>query len=254
MKSVLACLDLDDSARATALAAGRLAALSRAATRRVHVVERSERIEPLLRVVGLPLLLVGGEPKGALLEEAARPDVVSVVVGLRAARNDANLGSVPRAIACQTGKPLLVVPPAFDVTRVSDQPRVLLPLDGAFSTSKGAQKPVGRLVKAGARVRVLHVFDSPNVPRFWDHAEYDAESWSREFLARHCDLPGAECMLARGSPAELVLDTARSDQSDVIALIWSRDMGDGKADVVRAVLRETKVPVLLIPAPSAPAT
>jgi nucleotide-binding universal stress UspA family protein len=248
MRSVLVCLDSDDSARATALAGSRLAALLGATPRRVHVVERTETIEPLVREVGLPLLLVSGTPIDALLGEAARKDVVSVVAGLRAERQETKLGSIPRTIACRSNKPVLVVPPAFDTTQVSDSPRVLLPLDDASGTSDGAREPIARLCRAGATVRVLHVFDGPNVPRFWDHAEYDSECWAHEFLARHCELPGAECILGRGNPAELVLEAANAERVDVIALIWSRDMGEGRAEVVRSVLRDTKVPVLLIPA------
>jgi nucleotide-binding universal stress UspA family protein len=191
---------------------------------------------------------VGGTPIDALLDEAAHEDVVSVVVGLRSQREATKLGSIPLAIACKSGKPVLVVPPAFDSTLVNDRPRVLLPLDDASETSDGAREPIARLCKAGASVRVLHVFDGPNVPRFWDHAEYDAQCWAHEFLARHCELPGVQCLLGRGNAAELVLEAARSERVDVIALIWSREMAEGRAEVVRTVLRETKVPVLLVPA------
>jgi nucleotide-binding universal stress UspA family protein len=246
MKSVLVCLAIDDSAHSTAMAGNRLAALLQAVPRRVHVLEPRDDIEALVADVGLPIELVDGRPVAALLSEAMRADVVAVVLGLCAERDALKIGSVARTIASKLKKPVLIVPPT-EATFENVAPKVLLPLDGAYSTSEGAREPMALLAEAGATVRVLHVFDGPDVPRFWEHAAYDADPWCRDFLARHCELPGVECLLKRGRPAELVLDVASAEHADVIALIWSQELADGRADVVRAVLQGTRVPVLLMP-------
>ena len=54
-----------------------------------------------------------------------------------------------------------------------------------------------------------------------------------------------------GAPGVCVVDVAEAETVDLIALSWSQDLGNGKAQTVQQVLTTSPVPVLLLPAPAA---
>ena len=68
-----------------------------------------------------------------------------------------------------------------------------------------------------------------------------------EFLARYCDHPGVRLQLRSGVPGEHVLDVATTEQVDLIALGWSQQPGQARAQTLRQTLRDAHVPVLVVP-------
>lgn len=161
--------------------------------------------------------------------------------------------------------PILIVPPDVDMTAWRLQ-RVLLPQDGTpgcaaalgrvinQSTQIGVENLVLRV--AGAKISQPTEAGSLATPRYVDHPQYEWESWADEFLDRICkqggqgadiNAGGLRLLMAAGEPVAEILRVADEEGVDMIILPWHRTLGPGRAQMVKAVLRETSVPVLLLP-------
>jgi Universal stress protein family len=153
-------------------------------------------------------------------------------------------------VAQQSDKPVVLVPAAAG-HRPSEIRRVLLPLDGTARSAAAVVPTAERLARGGAELVVLHVFDAGTVPKFWDQQAHAGQAWTEEFLARYCSLPGARMELRSGAAAEHVVQAARAEQADMIALAWSQQLDQGRARVVLRTVLEAEVPVILVPIPAA---
>lgn len=208
-----------------------------------QVVAASETLAALLGVGTSQLQLLAGhtaEQVSRLLGELSGPDVAAVVLSAGTS------GAVCWQLLPSITRPALVIPARCDrsLHRIE---RVLLPLDGA-ETKVSAVARIARLaLEVGAEVRAVHVFNQNTVPAFWDQSAHAHRQWTREFLARN--LPDAVTLdLRRGRPVEEVLAEAGHLQVDLIVLAWSKDLGEGRASVVRGALELGTVPVLLVDA------
>ena len=143
-------------------------------------------------------------------------------------------------------KPVVLVPPA---TRLVSQmiSRALIPLDGTLESAAAVAGTIRLLAGAGVDLVALHVFDATTVPKFWDQPAHAEQAWQSEFLARYCDHPGVRLQLRSGVPGEHVLDVAATEQVDLIALGWSRQLDETRAQTLRQTLHEARVPVLVVP-------
>ena len=146
----------------------------------------------------------------------------------------------------QARKPVVLVPAA---ARPGPQmiSRALIPLDGTPESAVAVAETIRLLADAGVDLVVLHVFDATTVPKFWDQPAHAEQAWQSEFLARYCDRPGVRLELRSGVPGEHVLDVAATEQADLIAVGWSRQLGEARAQTLRQTLREAHVPVLVVP-------
>jgi nucleotide-binding universal stress UspA family protein len=149
-------------------------------------------------------------------------------------------------VAQRAQKPVVLVPP---VGRAVPQTisRVLVPLDATPESATAVSETVGLLARAGVDIVVLHVFGTATVPKFWDQAEHAERAWQAEFIARYCRESGVRLRLRSGEPGEHVLDVAAAEGVDLIALGWSQHLDDGRARTVRRTVRDTDVPVMLVP-------
>ena len=152
-------------------------------------------------------------------------------------------------VAQRSVKPVVLVP-AGARNRLPQIRRVLLPLDGTARSATAVAQTAERLARGGAELVVLHVFDAETVPKFWDQSAHAGQAWTEEFLARYCSLPGARMELRSGAAAEHVLQVARAEQADMIALAWSQQLDEGRAPVVLRTILEAEVPVILMPIPA----
>ncbi len=152
-------------------------------------------------------------------------------------------------VAQRSVKPVVLVP-AGARNRLPQIRRILLPLDGTARSAAAVAQTAERLVRGGAELVVLHVFDAETVPKFWDQSAHAGQAWTEEFLARYCSLPGARMELRSGAAAEHVLQVARAEQADMIALAWSQQLDQGRAPVVLRTVLEAEVPVILVPIPA----
>lgn len=170
-----------------------------------------------------------------------RPGAVSAVLA-----SDEQSRAVWRQVALRAAKPVVLVPPGL-----ADQPpwirRALLPLDGTARSAAAVAAAAERFALGGAELVVLHVFGPATVPRFWDQQAHAGQAWTREFLARHCALPGARLELRHGVAAEQVVKVAGAEHADVIALAWSQRLEPGRAPVVRRAVLDARIPVMLVP-------
>lgn len=141
--------------------------------------------------------------------------------------------------------------------------RELLPQDGTPNCASALAKVIGRFMQLGIENLVLRVAGAqvgqPNepgslaTPRYVDHPQYEWETWGREFLDRVTGMganPGASglrLLMASGEPAVEILRVAQEEAVDLIVLPWHCAFGSGRAHMVKAVLRDTSCPVLLLP-------
>ncbi len=186
------------------------------------------------------------EPEAALLSHLEAGDVAMGVLGIRdLAAKPELVGHVAAQLLTDSPVPLVLVPPADGELPAGEQ-RWLLPLDGSADTD-GALLPVaGRLRDAGAGIEVLHVYSSQTVPRFIESSG-DLEVLASEFLLRHVPGVGDDCQLRLGDPGQEILDRARSGDIDGVIVAWQQDFSPGRAEVVRRLLRELRLPLLVVP-------
>lgn len=158
--------------------------------------------------------------------------------------------------------PLLVVPPEHDL-RCWQLRRELLPQDGTPSCASALAQIVQHFAQAGVESLVLRVAGaevgqptepgSLPTPRYVDHPQYEWEAWGQEFLERVCGMgagAGAARMrllMANGEPAAEILRIAQEECADMIILPWHRVLRSGRARMLKAVLRQSPCPVLLVP-------
>jgi nucleotide-binding universal stress UspA family protein len=195
------------------------------------------------------LRVLHGPVLDRLIETASETDVAALVVGARGLAPDPRaLGSTAAAVATGAGKPVVVVPPEAEPR--TEFKRVLVPVEGGgrLGALRTPVLPPGHHMD----VVVLHVLEPDSIPSFVDQPHHWQAVWTREFLARYCpwDIDDVEVHVRVGRCEELVAQTARETNCDLIALAWSGDLSEGHARVVRATLLRSALPVALLPAPS----
>lgn len=249
MTHILAAIDDTPAADAVLRTARGIGEMVGATCRAIHVAPTGRCASEFLADVDADELIVVSGDVGAEIERAARePEVIMVVVGARSTIDGpAPVGHIASAVIERASKPVVVVPPR-DGSPVRHVRRVLIPLEGTEESSLPLVDPIAMLTDAGAGPIALHVLDASHLPRFWDDAAHNLESYATEFIARWWQGPPiGDLELRRGSASTAIIDVARNHDVDLIALGWSQDLSPGHASVVRSVLTDATVPVLLIP-------
>lgn len=228
----------------------------------LRVLHIGNRLPARLHLAGVPVRLEGcgvadagnvadvGGVVDALVAAGDQPDVIALVLGARSRTDDRRpLGRTALGVATGTGKPIVVVPPDADPHAGLD--RVLVPLEGTARTSMAPQALIGLAPDATLDVVVLHVIEPHRLPSFTDQPQHEHPAWAREFLARYCPWEeGIVQLLTRvGCAEELIPLVAGETGRDLVLLGWSQRLPPGRARVVRAVLRRTRLPVVLVPLP-----
>ncbi len=187
---------------------------------------------------------VEGDPETVLAAELAGDDVIAGVLGSRAIHAKP-VGHVALGVISASPVPLVVLPPessGFEAT----ESRLLVPLDGSTTTSETLSPIVRTMCDAGAEVRIVHFFDSASLPPFASSRQ-DMEVMAHEFSLRH--LPGndADCVLRLGLPAQHIVELLDEHPADAIVVAWRQDLGHGRAEVIRRLLRESPIPLIIVP-------
>lgn len=249
---VLAAINGSDVSPEVVRWAGALAERVAADVRVLHVGVPRAEVADLVDAEGERLEQREGEVVGTLLAELEQADVLMGVMGTR----DATTGPVPAgstslAVLRQVRKPVLLVPPVRAGTRgVVRLERVSVPLDGTEEVATALREVLRTLVHGGTDVVVVHAFDRPGTPAFWDRPGRDSRLWASEFLARYCDETGARAVLVAGEPGASVLTTGEAEHADAVLLAWRQDDSPGRARTLKGILSEATVPVLVVPVPS----
>ena len=157
------------------------------------------------------------------------------------------IGHVTREVLTRSPKPLVVVPPA-PAPAVATSATVVVPLDGLGTVGSAGATRLGRLARGGADL-ALRIVHPATAPRYWDHFDHDFPAWYGRLLAT-CPFPGARVELGRGSVVQETLRVADEAGAALIALPWSHELSSGQGALVTDLLRTTRAPVLLVPAPA----
>lgn len=249
MTTVLAAIDNSAAARPVLETALRLGHLLKASVQALHI--RQDGADTAVKVaasMGVPLSILDGDPTELINTHLAAPDVMLGVLGARGTPAGCRpAGHIAAAIATATAKPLVVVAPNCRACGPPAGGRVLVPLDGTQASADALRGASQIFADAGVDIVGLHVFDQSTLPRFWDQPHHAAESWGREFSARHLTGPDSRLELRTGSPGSRVVDVAEEEHVDLVAMCWSQDLSTGHAQTVKDVLEHSHVPVLLLP-------
>jgi nucleotide-binding universal stress UspA family protein len=178
-------------------------------------------------------------------------------------------GRVAAAVLRAAPCPVVLVPPDRG-RQLWTLRRLLFPHDGT-PTSATAMGPVAALAsRAEAEVVVLHVA-TPGAeppaeagtlvsPRYVDQPQHEWPAWKREFLDRVCGLGRAasgvrmRVALAEGEPGAAIVEFARENASDLIALAWRGSLDAERARVMRRVMLDAACPVVVFRVPAATMT
>jgi nucleotide-binding universal stress UspA family protein len=249
MTTVLAAVDATPAARPVLHTAARLARLLDADTLAVHVGKDPVLAQEVAKELGVPMIVLPGEPAEQIIRTGERPDVALVVLALSSLPSRHAAGHTALAVATRLSKPVLVVPPGIPPRPTLT--RVLFPLDGNRGVSTALHPLIAAYVAVGFEVIALHVFQPDTVPRFLDKPE-DIDVWREEFLAEHCAELGIRLVTRPGPTTGSLLDVAVTEDVDIIALGWRQDLSPHHAAVVRKVLAAADRPVALIPLTDVP--
>lgn len=141
---------------------------------------------------------------------------------------------------------------------------ILVPTDGSDLSKQAAQAAVTFARESGARISVLHVRPSPQMPYYLEGARYEpsvieyfaeaAENEARKYLdyveelCRSAAVPCARLMETSDDPYRAIIDAATKHGCD---LIFMGSHGRGRVgslllgSVTMKVLTHSKIPVLV---------
>ena len=263
---------LDGSSNATdALSVARgLARLKGATVVLIHVGHEALAPDELLGcmrlsaedVRGLVIDQCMGSPADAIVREAAARHTAFIVMCAPALRDGSLhafgsvLGDVLRTAPC----PVVLVP-SIRSRHPWALRQLVLPHDGT-PTSAAAIAPTADLAsRAGADLVVLHVATPSDerpaesgtfvVPRYLDQPQHEWPTWSQEFLQRvrslgyPANIENIRLVLAHGEAGAAILEFARTNASDLIALAWRGSLEPERAQTMRRVIRDASCPVIV---------
>lgn len=233
-RKVVAAVDSSVAGNPVLVTARALARALGARVEGIHVLTDGDAPREAAAAVGVPLRVVYGPVVDRLAEADRAEDTAAMVIGARSSpASPRALGSTALAVVTSCTKPVVVVPPVGRIAPILT--RVLVPLEGTVSTSLAPRSVVELGRHASIEVVALHVDD--------DH-ETD-----EEFLRRYCPEGIGFVQLERrpGDREQLVAQAADELGCDLIALGWAQELAPGRADVVRATLERSPLPIMLIP-------
>jgi nucleotide-binding universal stress UspA family protein len=223
-------------------------ALADALSAEVSALYVSEGDEPPTEAAadwGIRLEVRHGQPADVILEVFSAPGALGVIGARDRAEDQRPTGRTTARVILQVTRPVVVVSPRTRPLRHGRLSRVLLPLDGTAAAATSLEDLAEAFSAAGLDLTVHHVFEHATAPTYWDQPQHEAHSWGREFQRRWCDRPGTSVTGTFGEAADEIVAAVEDERSDMILLSWAQNSVPGRAEVVKAVLKEAGVPVLL---------
>ncbi len=251
MNRVLAFVDGSPSSFPVQHTARRVAELLGAETDVVHV--RSDPEQPA--TVDLSgKRVITGDPAEKLVAEAQQPGVVAVVLGARSMPGKP-VGHVTHRLLATSPVPLVVVP-ADSAGLDHASRRILVPLDGDPATTEALRPLAAALRNQDVDIHVVHFLDSESVPPFIGTG-HDLEILAEEFRVLHLPECSDGCDLRLGHPAQHLIEMLGPDEPggvDALLVAWHRNLEPGRAETLRRLLRESPVPLIVVPIAGSAAT
>jgi nucleotide-binding universal stress UspA family protein len=246
MSKIVACIDNSAAAHPVLAAALAIAPVLGASVEALNVVEDSDQTaRAAAQDMGTPLRTVHGDPLEQITIASAAPDVVAVVIGVRALPTGGRTGHVALAVANRVDTPVLVVPP--DAQPPTLVRRVLIAMEGTQTNARNLKHAIELAANAALDIIVVHVDDEDSIPSFTDQACYETEAYTKEFLARY--LPGAPTArleLRIGTPVDEILSAAQDVAADLLAIGWRQSDDPSRGPVAHALVNRSHLPVFLV--------
>ncbi len=188
---------------------------------------------------------VEGPAGDVLVAELGGRDVLCGVIGSRSmAAKSHRVGHVAQHLLTHSAVPLVIVPPnAPDLPET--HPTILVPHDDTPATEQALGPMIEVLAAAEARFVLLHVFDDRSVPPAV--SSHDLDTIADEFMLRHRRGNPMRCELRIGHTGTRIVEVASQSEIDAILVAWSHTTGLGRADVIAHLVRESGVPLIVVP-------
>jgi hypothetical protein len=179
---------------------------------------------------------------------------VGRLVGLRPsmlalpAAGDGWAAAVMRVAAASPG-PVLVLPRregpgAGEPARPSRLERAVIASDDTWDVVHAARLCALHLLRSGVETTVLVVLTRETAPPMWEGTGHHAAAWRTELGRRHGRPDRLDVVPGPAGPTV----RARTTDTDLVVLLWHRNVAEGRAAVLRDVLDEDVVaPSLLVP-------
>jgi nucleotide-binding universal stress UspA family protein len=189
--------------------------------------------------------LAEGPAGEVLVGELGAGDVLCGVIGSRSmSAKSHRIGHIAQHVLAHSTVPLVIVPPnAPDLPE--KQPTILVPHDDTPATGHALEPMIEVLSDAEARFVLLHVFDDRSVPPAV--SSHDLDTIADEFLLRHRRGNPIRCELRIGHAGTQIVEVASDSAIDAILVAWRQETGPGRADVIAYLVRESGVPLIVVP-------
>jgi nucleotide-binding universal stress UspA family protein len=249
MTNVIAALGADACAAPVLATAKALADMLDATVVALHVEEDdAPSPEALANEAQVEFRHTRGTPLDQIVNAANDTDVAALVLGSRgASAGPRPAGATALEVITRTAKPVVLVPP--DAHPPERFTRVLLPVEGTGASPPTLDAIIDAADRRKLDITVVHLHSPTTVPAFSDHEPHGTRVWDQEFLARHLPLKSNRVTVLRrlGTPADDVAALAGETGAELIVLVWSQSLAEGRARVVTRTLASTRIPVLLLP-------
>lgn len=204
-----------------------------------------------------------GNPVDVILEEAKNSEYVVMSSHGQGYDPSKISGSVAAKVIENTNTPVLLIRPDIHLTNNGNfwtPKNALIPLNGTPCASPALAPAMEILTRTGAELDLLHVTISTpgrhiepgayTAPYYEDYSQHEWPSWSKEFLKRFGpdikDNIKIEFFVSSGDPAEEIINYAKQNKNDLIAMAWHGKLAPPHATILRKVMFEAPCPVLLI--------
>jgi len=245
MKTVIAAIDNSAASRPVLAMARAVASALGSTLDVVHVTEDgNETAHASAQAAGAALRTVAGDPIEQLVLAVADKDVVALVLGARGGLGGPRpAGHLALALAGQTDKPVVVVPPNAEPPQQLH--RVLVAMEGTPGKARALQRTIELSTGAGLDIVVVHVDEE--IPSFTDQVQHETAAYAQEFFSRHLvGAPQVRLELRIGVPAIEVLATVEALRPELVAVGWPHTADPDRGAVAREILERSTVPVLLV--------
>ncbi len=205
----------------------------------VHATEDPDA--PISRTARLAV----GPAGNVLVDELGVEDVLCGVIGSRSMPAKSHrVGHIAQHVLSHSSVPIVIVPPnAPDLPGA--HPTILVPHDDTAATGRALEPMIELLSAAEARFVLLHVFDDRSVPSAV--SSHDLDTIADEFVLKHRDGDPMRCELRIGHAGTQIVEVASDSEIDAILVAWRQQTGPGRADVIAHLVRESGVPLIVVP-------
>ena len=273
MKKILLPLDGSEASLKAFIPAKSLAELLETTLCILHISEEKIDSNSFLEKIGINKEDLGcyifsqktGDPAEVILLESEHADYIVMGTHGKTCDKTQKAGSVAIKVVENTSKPVLLIKPDIEMTYQDNKwipQRALIPLNGAPNSAQALVPVMNILVKTTAEIDLVHISSHKaelmkeegafTAPYYEDYPQHEWSSWSKEFMRRFCPILhnhnhiNLKLSLFHGNPADEILNFAKENNNDLIALAWHGILSHLKASILKRVLSECNCPIMLI--------